>query len=106
MPRNSYGDMRVTDMGSEDFPILLQGSALRKRYHPVKEYFASLAWDGVDRLPTMLHKYFGADNTPANAFMGKAWIVAAVRRVLHPGCKLDNILVLEGAQGILKSSAL
>jgi putative DNA primase/helicase len=38
--------------------------------------------------------------------MGKTWIVAAVRRVLHPGCKLDGIPVLEGAQGILKSSAL
>jgi hypothetical protein len=35
---NRYG----IKVDKKDFPILLQGSALRKRYHPVKEYFASL----------------------------------------------------------------
>ena len=65
-------EQRWDQVDKKDFPILLQGSALRKRYHPVKEYFASLAWDGVDRLPTMLHKY--AENGSGHALScGAAW---------------------------------
>jgi predicted P-loop ATPase len=33
-------------------------------------------------------------------------LIAAVRRVKEPGCKFDYIVVLEGEQGIGKSSVL
>ena len=49
---NRYG----IKFDKKDFPILLQGSALRKRYHPVKEYFAfrshGMAWIACPRCCT------------------------------------------------------
>jgi predicted P-loop ATPase len=48
----------------------------------------------------------GADDTPLNRAIGQKMLVAGVRRVLRPGCKFDFIVVLEGAQGTGKSTAL
>jgi predicted P-loop ATPase len=38
--------------------------------------------------------------------VGSRWLVSAVARVLRPGAKADCCLILEGAQGIRKSTAL
>ena len=36
--------------------------------------------------------------------MTMKWMLAAVKRILVPGCKFDNMLVLQGGQGIGKST--
>lgn len=78
--------------------------AFLNAFHPVKDYLDGLIWDGTPRLETLLTKYLGAKDTPVNRAIGKAWMIAAVRRVRQPGCKFDNILVLQGPQGAGKSS--
>jgi predicted P-loop ATPase len=78
----------------------------RNAYHPVQDYLNSLQWDGVARLDTWLIDYTGADNTPLNRAMGRKVLCAAVRRARKPGCKFDHMLVLQGAQGLGKSSLL
>lgn len=55
---------------------------------------------------THLSVYAGADDTPLNRAIGFMMLVGAVRRVRQPGIKFDEMVVLEGAQGIGKSSAL
>lgn len=75
-------------------------------FHPVRDYLRSLRWDGRPRLRQWLTTYLGA---PANAYteaVGQCFMVGAVARILKPGCKQDTILVLEGPQGIGKSSAI
>ena len=64
----------------------------------------SLKWDGKPRLDKMLHSYLGADDTPLNAAIGRKMMCAIVRRAKQPGCKFDDQLVLQGAQGIRKST--
>lgn len=75
-------------------------------FHPILEWAARLAWDGVERLPTMLQVYFGAPDDEVTREMSRAWLVGGAARVMEPGCKLDTVLVLVGAQGIGKSTAL
>lgn len=78
------------------------------KVHPAKEYFNSLEWDGVERLDKWLNYYLGAEEESADylEFIGTKWMVAAVKRIYQSGCKFDHILVLEGNQGIGKSTAL
>lgn len=76
------------------------------RYHPVREYFASLKWDGKERLPSWLAEYLGASEGEYSRAVGIKFMVGAVARVMRPGCKMDTVLILEGEQGRWKSTAL
>jgi len=78
----------------------------RRAYHPVHDYLARLQWDRKARIDTWLVDYFGAEDTPLNRAFGRKILCAAVRRVRDPGCKFDHMLVVEGPQGIGKSSAI
>ena len=73
-------------------------------YHPVKEYLDGLSWDGVERLDTLLIDYLGAEDTPYVRAVTRKTFVAAVARIYEPGIKFDSILVLNGPQGIGKST--
>lgn len=73
-------------------------------YHPVREYLLPLVWDGKPRIDDWLVDYAGAPDTPYVREVGKNTLIAAVARVLNPGCKHDSMLVLEGRQDIGKST--
>ena len=74
--------------------------------HPVQDYLQGLCWDGQMRLPRWLNKYCGADDTDIHSKIGTWWMVSAVARAFDPGCQADHVMVLEGAQGVGKSSAI
>lgn len=78
--------------------------AMRDRRDPVVEYLKSLVWDGVHRLDTWLLRLAGAQDTLFNRAAGKRTLIAGVARAFNPGCKHDPALVLEGPQGLRKSS--
>lgn len=74
--------------------------------HPVCAYLAALEWDGVLRLDTWAVRYLGAEDTPYVRAVSAKWMISAVARVCEPGCKADCALILEGPQGIMKSTAV
>ncbi|MDA8227027.1 MAG: virulence-associated E family protein [Desulfitobacterium hafniense] len=78
--------------------------SVERLYHPVKDYLGSLEWDDTERLDTLLIDYLGADDTPYVRAVTRKTLVAAVARIYQPGVKFDSILVLNGAQGIGKST--
>jgi predicted P-loop ATPase len=84
----------------------IEAVAIDRSFHPVREYLNSLEWDGIPRLKTWLHDYLGTDDNPYTQNVGLCIMVAAVARIHAPGCKVDNVPIIEGAQGIGKSAAL
>lgn len=79
--------------------------AAERAYHPIKEYLENLPpWDGTPRVENLMIDYFGAeDNSYTKAIIRKT-MVAAVARIYYPGTKFDSVLILNGPQGIGKST--
>jgi putative DNA primase/helicase len=77
--------------------------ARRNAYHPIREMLRGLRHDGAKRLDTWLTECVGAEDTDLHRAYGRKWLLAAVARVMEPGCKMDTMLILEGPQGIGKS---
>lgn len=88
------------------FETVMRVTARNEPYHPVKDYLDALRWDGTPRLDEWLIKYGGAGDSRYTRAVGSLTLIAAVRRVRQPGCKFDELLVLESGQGQFKSSAL
>lgn len=84
----------------------VQMVAQENPFHPVHDYLKSLEWDGKPRLGTWLIDYLGAADSPFVRAIGPRWLISAVARIFEPGCQVDHTLLLEGDQGIRKSSAL
>lgn len=78
----------------------------RDGLNPLADYLESLTWDGTPRLDTWLSTYLGAEQSDYSRSAGRKWLISAVARAYKPGSKVDTLLVLEGAQGKGKSTAL
>ncbi len=83
---------------------LLAVVSAERKYHPVKQYLDSLTWDGTERVDTLLVDYMGAENTPYVRAVTRKTLCAAVARIYEPGVKFDSMLVLNGPQGMGKST--
>ena len=82
-------------------------SAQRNRFHPVREYLESLTWDGTPRIEHWLEDVY--ESTTGREYLAKVgpyFLIGAVARIMRPGCKMDNVLILEGKQGLKKSTSL
>lgn len=100
---------------TNDVGKIIQRVAQHNSYNPVTDALDRMQWDGAPRLMGGQHgkqlimpwlaRYLGADNTPINAVFGAKWLVSAVARAYQPGCKVDTMLILEGPQGIKKSTS-
>jgi len=90
-----------------DARLARKGNVARDRsFHPVRQYLESLKWDGIERLDRWLSIYIGAEDTDYTRAVGARWLVSAVARVYRPGEKAECCLILEGPQGIKKSTTL
>lgn len=77
-----------------------------RRYNPVRDYLDSLTWDQRPRIDGWLASYLGAPDSEYTRAVGARFLISGVARVFEPGCKVDTCMVLEGEQGVGKSTAL
>lgn len=76
------------------------------KFHEVRDYLTALSWDGLPRLDTLFIDYLGATDTEFTRTVTRKMMCAAVARILKPGVKFDNMLILVGDQGKNKSMFL
>ena len=76
------------------------------RFHPVRDYLEGLEWDNQPRISKLFVGYFSSTSFPPYAeAVSKMFLISMVARIFQPGCKVDHIPIIEGAQGIWKSGA-
>lgn len=123
-----YLSRRWFDAKDRDLMQAVTLVARQNAYHPLMQRITATPWDGTHRLRTWLIDYLGACTSKAFQRLpvdeadkvrqyielaGPKWLIGAVARVaiaarpgVSTGCQMDNMLVLEGEQGIMKSTAL
>jgi len=83
----------------------LTSAAYKNAYHPVQDYLQDLLnnpfMEDVD-LYSLSSTFLGAEG-PLYATILQRCLVGAVARAMNPGCQMDYICVLQGAQGIGKT---
>jgi hypothetical protein len=92
-------------LGKDTTHDAINRHALEHRFHPVRDYLNRLTWDGKGRLRTWLADCFGAIENEYTEAIGTMFLISMVARIYRPGCKVDCMMILEGEQGLLKSSA-
>ncbi|MEQ8965944.1 MAG: VapE family protein [Azospirillaceae bacterium] len=94
----------------------LEAVAVERAFHPLRDWLDGLVWDRVPRitggttdegevLDPWLSTYLGAEADDYAAEVGRMFLVSMIARIYDPGAQVDHVLVLEGPQGVRKSTA-
>ena len=103
----SYVDAHYGTFSARNYDIAVTKVADDRAYHPIREFIESLPeWDKVPRVDMLLVDYLGAGDTAYVRAVTRKTLCAAISRVLRPGCKFDSMLVLNGPQGVGKSTLI
>jgi predicted P-loop ATPase len=96
------------DCGDLNTLAAIREIALENAYDPVLDQLDEhqSKWDGTKRIDTWAIVYLGCEDTPLTRAIGRIVMIAACRRARVPGCKFDEITVLEGPEGKNKSMLL
>lgn len=89
-----------TRMAKGYLDSLVETAAASRKRNPVADYLTELTWDGERRVEECLP---GVEPTDFTRLVARKCMVAAVARMLDPGCKWDHTLVLFGPEGLGKS---
>ena len=98
-------DIRYLPFSSRNHDVAFTKAADDRHFHPVRDYLNSLPeWDSIERVEDLFIRYLQADDTPYVRAVTRKTFAAAVARVYVPGIKFDCVPVLDGDQGIGKST--
>ena len=96
---------RALYWGRDSFSDTLNALVFHREIDPFEEWLEALpTWDGAPRLPGLLTGLFGAPGDALSTWAGRYLFMGGVQRTYEPGCKLDQIPVLIGEQGVGKSA--
>lgn len=98
--------MQIHTMGKAAVKDAVSMYAHRNSFDVAVEYINSLSWDENPRVESFFIDAFGADDTPYTRAASKNFWIGMVRRIFSPGTKVDNMIILEGKQGLRKTTAV
>lgn len=75
-----------------------------RKVDPHYDYLNGLEWDGVERIDGFFANYAGAEESEYVSQVSKNFWISLAARGLRPGTKVDSMVVLEGLEGVRKSS--
>jgi len=73
-------------------------------FNPPLDYLKSLKWDGKPRIEHIPQSIFKITPSEYHISVCKSFMVQAAARIMNPGCKANQVLLLIGKQGIGKST--
>lgn len=76
------------------------------KFDSLVDHLDALAWDGKPRLADWLARYCEVEPTPYVRSVGRIMVMGAVARAYEPGVQFQSMPILEGPQGIGKSTML
>ena len=74
--------MQKISPSAGDVGRAVQAAARHNPFHPVRDYFDSLVWDGVPRLDAWLVTYFHAEDSEYIRAIGPRYLISSVARIL------------------------
>jgi hypothetical protein len=80
--------------------------AYQNKFNPILDYLAGLKWDGTLRLERLFSDYFKCGDDSYTRAVATCFMIGAVRRQQHPGCKFDTVPIIHGKQGWGKSTGI
>ena len=95
-------DKHDITVGKDKATDIFMMVAKENSYNPVRDYLESLAPKPIN-ITNLASRYFGTNEPLYDLFIEKM-LIGAVARAYQPGCKVDTALVLQGNQGVGKSS--
>lgn len=103
----SYVDSHYGTFSQRNYQIAVAKVTDDRSYHPIRDFLAALPeWDNLPRVDTLLIDYLGAEDNAYVRAVTRKTLCAGISRVLNPGCKFDSMLVLNGPQGVGKSTLI
>ncbi len=104
-------DVGMVSIAESQVASAVRYVARQRTRHCVRDYLQTLTWDGEPRIAEALQYLWGVQPTEAQPIdyiqaVSANFFIGLIARVMRPGCQLDTMLILEGAQGIGKSRSL
>lgn len=103
--RIRFDEMQFLPISTEAMRSAVRLACEQNTFDSGRQWVESLKWDGVPRIENAMQNYFGCTDTPYGRAVGRYLFTALAGRMMDPGCKVDMVPVLVGAQGSRKSSA-
>jgi len=89
-----------------DLDTAIVSASERYRYHPIKNKILDTKWDGIPRAESFFIDVLGVEDNDFNRECTRKWLLASLTRLFKNGVKFDEMIILQGGQGIGKSTTL
>lgn len=89
-----------------DLDTAIVSASDKFRYHPIKSKILSTEWDEQPRAESFFIDVLGVEDNIYNRECTRKWLLASLTRIFNNGVKFDEMIILQGGQGIGKSTTL